>query len=334
MSVSTESAALAPLEKHDSEAWSAALTGILPHVHEVDRAAVQIWFAFYPLDLFRALNEAEDPEKLAATLLLEGNYYLRNQIDSSHTFIYGHRFWPVVKSVIVRKANAGGLNGSLASVILSVADEVAKESKVDRALVVAISAAGLMTLVQSDLKAFDSSPGTIQIPANAARRSAEQILKQRAKDDGQGILGFLKTVDKNWTVVFDENRDDSRYKAVNLQELASAAAAEDKQKWRAKDPRCLDGPIPVQCRSAACGTCWVGVLGGAEKLTPTERLESTSIKRFGYIDTDEKRPLIRLSCQAQATGAVSIVIPPWNGVFGKFLKEKASEKEQGTAAAV
>jgi len=31
--------------------------------------------------------------------------------------------------------------------------------------------------------------------------------------------------------------------------------------------------------------------------------------------------LIRLACQAQASGAVSIVIPPWNGQFGKYLKQ-------------
>jgi uncharacterized 2Fe-2S/4Fe-4S cluster protein (DUF4445 family) len=30
--------------------------------------------------------------------------------------------------------------------------------------------------------------------------------------------------------------------------------------------------------------------------------------------------MIRLACQAQAQGAVSIVIPPWNGVFGKYLR--------------
>jgi ferredoxin len=141
-------------------------------------------------------------------------------------------------------------------------------------------------------------------------------------------LGFLKTIDKTWTVVFDENSQGSKYKAVNLQELASGAAAEDKQKWHSKDPRCLDGPIPVQCRSAACGTCWVGVLGGAEKLTDVQRLEANSVKRFGYIDTDDPKPLIRLACQAQTTGAVSIVIPPWNGVFGKYLKEHRTSEEE------
>jgi hypothetical protein len=57
--------------------------------------------------------------------------------------------------------------------------------------------------------------------------------------------------------------------------------------------------------------------------------EGTRIKEFGYIDTAEPKPLIRLACQAQAQGAVSIVIPPWNGFFGKYMKAKKA----GDAAA-
>jgi ferredoxin len=179
-----------------------------------------------------------------------------------------------------------------------------------------------MTLVQVGLEKFKAAPGKIHIDSRLVGRSPEKILSDRAKDDSQGLLGFLKTIDKTWTVVFNENDAAARYKAFNLQEIASGAAVEDKQKWRAKDPRCIDGPIPVQCRSAACGTCWVGVLGGAEKLSDVQRLESNSVKRFGYIDTHDPKPLIRLACQAQATGAISIVIPPWNGVFGKYLKKQ------------
>ncbi|MGH9902472.1 MAG: 2Fe-2S iron-sulfur cluster-binding protein, partial [Pyrinomonadaceae bacterium] len=92
-----------------------------------------------------------------------------------------------------------------------------------------------------------------------------------------------------------------------------------------------EGPIPVQCRSASCGTCWVGVLGGAEKLTDVAAREGRQMKEFGYTDTDEPRPLIRLACQARGAGAVSIVIPPWNGVFGKYLRRLKSG-ETGTAA--
>ena len=40
---------------------------------------------------------------------------------------------------------------------------------------------------------------------------------------------------------------------------------------------------------------------------------------FGYKQGDEAKPIMRLACQAQAEGNVSIVIPPWNGVFGKKI---------------
>ena len=90
----------------------------------------------------------------------------------------------------------------------------------------------------------------------------------------------------------------------------------------------------MQCRTAACGTCWVGVLAGSEKLSEVGALEWSKIKEFGYIDTEEPRPLIRLACQAQAYGNVTIVIPPWNGIFGKFVRaqQSASEEEEASPA--
>ena len=63
------------------------------------------------------------------------------------------------------------------------------------------------------------------------------------------------------------------------------------------------------------------MLGGVEKLTDVGAREGKKIKEFGYIDTAEPKPLIRLACQAQSQGAVSIVIPPWNGMFGQILQE-------------
>jgi uncharacterized 2Fe-2S/4Fe-4S cluster protein (DUF4445 family) len=47
------------------------------------------------------------------------------------------------------------------------------------------------------------------------------------------------------------------------------------------------------------------------------------MKVFGYVDSAEEQPLIRLACQARAHGAVSIVIPPWNGVFASCLRREA-----------
>ncbi|MFN2453284.1 MAG: 2Fe-2S iron-sulfur cluster-binding protein [Pyrinomonadaceae bacterium] len=322
------------LHRHDADVWAKTVAGLLPFIHEVDRTATQIWFAFYPLALARALQQAEDRAKLVQQLLLQGKFELKEQIDSSHEFLYGHRFWPEVKSIVMKRA--GAFKGTKASTLIeeirAIAREAAAASKAEESLLTGICAVALMTLQQVGTEAFKAAPGTPVEKRKRDRRSPEQILRQRAKDDGQGLLGFLKTTDKEWTVTFDEADPKARFKTMNLQELASGAA-EDKRDWKAIDPRRIEGPIPVECRSAACGTCWVGVLGGAEKLTDVNRLESKNIKEFGYIETNEPKPLIRLACQAQSEGAVSIVIPPWNGVFGKYLKaQKTGTEDHGSDA--
>jgi len=308
------------LAKHDEEAWSATLTTLLRSIHEVDQNATQIWFAFYPLALFQALQQAEDPEKLRQMLLMQGTYDLKDQIDSSHTFLYGHRYWPEVKQAVAKHARSSSFDSPLADQVMAVAEEVARRVKTDRALTIGITAVAFMTVQQAGLEAFENAPGKMLIDDRHARRSPEQVLRERAKDDSQGLLGFLRTVNKKWTITYDENDDRATYRMNHVQDLAWGAAEDRSRNWREIDPRRVEGPIPVECRSASCGTCWVGVLGGAEKLSDVAAREGKKIKEFGYIDTSEPKPLIRLACQAQTQGAVSIVIPPWNGVFGKYLK--------------
>jgi hypothetical protein len=46
-----------------------------------------------------------------------------------------------------------------------------------------------------------------------------------------------------------------------------------------------------------------------------DRDERRRMAVFGYVNSSEERPLIRLACQARASGSVSIVIPPWNGMI-------------------
>lgn len=310
------------LKQQDEEAWSATLTALRRSIHEVDRNATQIWFAFYPLSLFEALEQSEDPEALAQRLLMQGKYYLKDQIDSSHTFLYGHRYWPEVKATVQNHAHDSiSDDRPLSDQILSVAQQVAKAARVDESLVIGITAIAFMTLRQAGLTAFQAAAGKVLIDKQHARKSPSDVLRERAVDDSQGFFSFLKTVDKKWTVTYDENDDHAKYRLNHVQDLAWGAADDRTRNWREIDPRRVEGPIPVECRSASCGTCWVGVLGGAEKLTDVAAREGKKIKEFGYIDTSEAKPLIRLACQAQALGAVSIVIPPWNGVYGKYLSK-------------
>ncbi len=46
------------LSQLDEESWAGTVTTLLRSIHAVDKTATQIWFAFYPLGLFRAFQAA------------------------------------------------------------------------------------------------------------------------------------------------------------------------------------------------------------------------------------------------------------------------------------
>ena len=319
------------LRKFSETEWLAALERLLPAIHAVDRNAVQIWFRFYPLELFRFLEAAEDRAKAIQKFVMQGDFELKNQIDTSHKFLYGHRFWKDVKTAIeTTAANFPNETADLSKTI----EDVASAVKADKALTLAIAAVGLMTLNQVGLEAFKAAKGDVQKPSGLMAKSPDQIVETRAKDDSQGIFGFLKTVDKKYTVTWDETKSNAKFPLINDEELATAAAKDQSQDWKASDERCWEGVIPVECRSASCGTCWVGVLGGQEKLSEVQRLERKQMKVFGYNQPDDAKPFMRLACQAKAHGNVSFVIPPWNGVFGKkvYGVEESELKPATTSA--
>ncbi len=310
---------LSLLEEHDDRAWAGVVESLTPSIHEVDRNATRIWFAFHPVVLARALARAKDPERLARRLQLQGQYRLADVVDTSHTFLYGHRYWPAVKAAVAEYASGAIGSGSLADRIREVAAKAAATAKVDVSRVLGITAVAFMTLQQVGIDAFRASNGGVHLDASVASRSPEQILKARQKESKGGLLGFLRTIDSRHTVTFDENASEGTFESVNGQDLAMAGSL-DTRDYKTKDPRRVEGPIPVECRTAACGTCWVGVLAGSDRLSPVDDREWRKMKEFGYLDTDDPKPIVRLACRAKTQGSVSVVVPPWNGVFGKLVE--------------
>ena len=321
----------AALAKYDETAWLEALDSLLPSIHEVDRAAVQIWFRFFPLDLRTYLEEAEDRDETLHGLAMQGDYDLATQIDTSHRFLYGSRFWPRVKAAInERNGSFGGDGADLAAEIRAIAEAVGKAD-----LATGIAAVGLMTFRQAGAEAFAATTGDKPALKGLLAKSPDEIVKERTAEPSQGILGFLRSIDKEFRVIWDETDKRARFSIIFDEEIATAAARDQSRNWLDKDKRCIEGVIPVECRSAACGTCWVGVIGGAENLRDVEPLERKQMKVFGYRQGDEKKPFMRLACQAAAEGSVSIVIPPWNGVFGKkvYANVEKVELEPATTSA-
>jgi ferredoxin len=316
------------LAKHNEATWATAVENLLPEIHEVDRNATQIWFRFYPLSLFEFLQSAEDQAVARHKFAMQGKYDLKDQIDGSHKFFYGHAYWKQVKDAVSARVDSfSGDDLDLVTEIKHIAKDATVTTGADINLLLGIAAAGLMTLRQSGSEALKAAPGQIDVNRAHLKKTPEQILTARAKDDSQGLFGFLRTVDKQWTVNYDETDPAARFKLMNDEEIASAAQKDQSKNWVELDPRCPEGPIPVECRSASCGTCWVGVIGGAEKLSDVSRLERKQLKVFGYSSDESERPLIRLACQAKATGAVNVVIPPWNGVFGKKIYNNVADVE-------
>ena len=84
----------------------------------------------------------------------------------------------------------------------------------------------------------------------------------------------------------------------------------------------------MECRSASCGTCWVGVMGGAEKLSDVPSAKEKQIKNL-VTRHCRAQALIRLACQARPhvrLGRYSSV----NGVFGNTCASKRRWIGSGT----
>ena len=316
------------LSKFSEAEWLAAVDGLLPCVHDVDKEAVQIWFRFYPLDLKRYLDASEDREAAELGLAMLGDFGLEGKIDSSHYFLYGHRYWKTVKAAIEAETIVfKNATPTLIEEFMAIGMVVAEKLHVERQMVNAMVIIGLATLNQVGVEAFNAAPGEVEKPSGKMAKSPNVVIAERAKDDSQGLFGFLKTVNKTYSVAYSNGKLKGKFDIVNEQEISTASSNDRSRNWQEQDSRCWEGVVPVECVSASCGTCWVGVLGGAEKLTGVSRRERRAMKVFGYNQPEGDRPFLRLACQAKATGNATIVIPPWNAVFGKKVRGNVEDVE-------
>jgi ferredoxin len=316
------------LYQYDDAAWKKVVNELQREIHPVDQRATRVWFAFFPVKLNRALADSQDCEETAKRLLLKGRCRLADQVDSSAEFIYGHRYWPAVKRAVAEYAETTNSTAPLADQIRGVARKVAESVRVDESLLVGVVTVAFGSLGQVGLELFrqPAAPGAYGKDWN---KSAQKIVGERARNDRQGLMGILGSVNKKFTVNFREQTPGCSFKVLNGQDV-TMAGRDYKGDHTAQNSRAMpgEGPIPVECRSASCGTCWVGVLSDTSKISPPNNREIDRWRYFGYegFTADQDSP-IRLACQLKATGNVTLVVPPWNGLIGKL-----NEKDKSAAA--
>ena len=312
------------LNRLDEGDWAESLARILPRIHPVDSQATRIWFAFWPLKLRLALDGSPDPAQVFKEFQLDGNPRLEEQIDASVGFLFGSAFWTEVKQAVVAHAEecSEPQETSLDAHVLELAGRLAARLQVEQSLLTGIVAVGVMVLRQVGLSSLEACAR--EPSPNGGSRTAAEVLKLRR---GRGWKSLIWK-SKKYRVAFDESVRESCYEALDGQDL-SMASGSDPRDFRESDPRRVAGPVPVQCRSGACGYCWIGVLAGAENLSEMTSFEKRRLEYFGYAPPAEiarKHPAVRLACQSKCYGDVSILVPPWNGVLeGRALAASTDE---------
>jgi len=301
------------LAKHDEKDWAEVLARLLPSIHPADQSSVRIWFSFWPLKLARELQQSADAAQTVKQLQLDGNYCLAEQVDSSMEYFLGSRYWGGVKQAIMQHAESmtRAAGAGLEEQIRGIASRVAKDKSAEERFVLGVTAVGVMILQQIGILAFAEAAGcSSQIKMH---HSAEQL--QRLRSGKAGWFARFSSKKKH-RVTFDESDAEASFQAQEGQDL-SMASSFDPRDYGSKDHRRIAGPIPAECRSGACGYCWIGVLGGRENLSEVTDFERRRLQYFGYAGNAEigKHHHVRLSCQAKCYGDVSLVIPPWNGVL-------------------
>jgi ferredoxin len=297
----------------DEGAWAESLDRILPRIHPVDSRATRIWFAFWPLKLRLALDGSPDPDQVFKELQLDGKPRLEKQIDASVAFLVGSHYWPEVKQAVAAYAEDAlePQETSLDTHILELAGRLAARLQVEQSLLAGIVSVGVMVLRQVGRSSLATCAG--EPSPNGRPKSAAGVMKLRRGRRWKSLIWKSR----KYRVTFDESVSESCYEALDGQDL-SMASGSDPRDFRESDPRRVAGPVPVQCRSGACGYCWIGVLAGEENLSEMTAFEKRRLEYFGYAPPAEiarKHPAVRLACQSKCYGDVSIVVPPWNGVL-------------------
>jgi ferredoxin len=314
---------LAFLAQHDDAAWLRAIDRLRPAIHPVDRDATRIWFHFYPLAL-QALMERRDAQVLARQMTLAGRWRLADQMDDAAWFLFGHRHWrAATREVLSYVAGPAPSSLDLASQIQELARRLATVENVQTGEVLGVAAVALRTLQHVGPQAFAATAAQPLPRHPTDSRTADEVVASRERTRRRSFLRFFAGPSNESEVTFDERTSTGKFRLLHSQHLTTAAA-QDHRDYRSVDERCTEGPIPVHCRSCSCGTCWVGILSGADKLSPMEQRERAKLAECGVNDAAGQSP-IRLACMTQAHGPVSIVIPPWNGLFGRVLSRVKSE---------
>jgi hypothetical protein len=257
------------LSRYTAADWANTIETLAPEIHPIDLDATRIWLAFHP----------------------EGPAAAR--IDSSHAFLYGHRYWPQVKRAVLAAAKDSAWPSTLAELVDRVADHATRTTQVDRDQLLGVTAASLVTLRHRGIDSFVASSGSVQLPHRAHVRSIRQVRRARARQRWRPLAALFGG--RRFRMTLTEGARDGFFEVRQ-----GATVAEG-----------MPGSLRL-CSANCSGACAIGILSGAEYLSDVGETELELLRQanLASLTTATGYPLIRLACHARPLGDVSLVTRP------------------------
>lgn len=154
------------------------LDTLLPQIHPVDRDATHIWFSAY------------------------GHHLDPAGVDSSHRFLYGHRFWPRVRAALLAQGLA---EGPFATRTIHLAEAATRTARVDADQLLGIAAVAVHTISLVGRDTFAAAPGHILVPKATLLETPSQVLRRRARNRPEGVLGAWRGDGRRWKITVEED---------------------------------------------------------------------------------------------------------------------------------
>jgi len=188
-------------------------------------------------------------------------------IDASHRFLYGHRYWPRVKAAIV----SSEITGDFIDAVMTISEAATRTVRVDQDHLLGITAIGLKIREAVGPAVFASAPGRVIQDDHVRVETPTQVLQRRSVNMPEGLFGRWRGDRRRWRVTVEPDAADTRMRT--------------------------HGDQLAPCRGGNHDGCLVGILAGADRLSP--------------VDGAEPYPLIRRACEARVFGRVSLTyLPP------------------------
>lgn len=178
--------------------------------------------------------------------------------------LYGNRYWPRVRSIV---ASQDPGCGSAVERAFQAAGAATRTARVDEDQLLGIAFVAVDMFDHLGPEGFLAVPDRVLLSQAALLETPTMVLRRRANNSPEGLLGRWRGDRRRWRITHEPDSS-SHYTVVH-------------------------GDVLAPCRGGSHEHCDVGIVAGADRVSPCEG--------------SDPFPLIRRACQTRVFGRISLL---------------------------